>query len=88
MSPKFCHETLFQQTERLEEELHAVRMRHAMQMANARLYYLNTRRMLGTEFTILDVTVSLSDQFRMEGVQPDLIPALVSLVVDRYHPVS
>jgi hypothetical protein len=87
-SPKFYRETIPQQVERLKNELHAASMRHALKMANQRLHYLATRRMLGTEFSSLDVEVTMADQLRMEGVQPDLIEAVVSLIVDRYRPLT
>lgn len=88
MSPKFYRETISQQVERLQQEHHAEQMRHAIKMANQRLYYLNTRRILGTEFSTLEVELTMADQLRMEGVLPELIPAVVGLVVERYGPIS
>jgi hypothetical protein len=86
-SPKFYRETLSQQIERLEQERHALEMRHAIKMANQRLYYLQTRRMLGTEMSSLEVEVTMTDHLRMEGVLPELIPAAVGLVLERYRPI-
>lgn len=77
---------MFEQGQRLERELKETRLAHALRMANQRLYYLQTRRILGTEFSQLEIETTMHDQLRMEGVAPEFIPAVVGLIVERYIP--
>jgi hypothetical protein len=85
-SPKYYRETVNQQINRLEVELEDARLRHALRVGNQSLRYLETRRMCGEVFTSLETEMMMNTQCKIDGVAPEFIPAVVSLIVERYVP--
>jgi hypothetical protein len=86
VSPKFYRETLAIQQLRLEQEWEDARLSHALKTGRASLRYLETRRMCGEVFSKLETEIMMHTRCKMDGVAPEYIPAVVSLIIDRYVP--